>query len=280
MNTTINTLLSRMNEDLQRVSLAAENKLQRAEQSYHVVQNVMQELKTYALTYTFNNKEEEIHFFKEVKPLFLKELIYYAELFYLESNKPFGSREVQRNYYLLEMERVRMFFDRNKLLYTYYRTGKTLYDDLFYLRDIEHEFVMPQSLPEMDARFSTVHSFKLSKIQAFELLQDYLQKSIYLLDNPEISSMEAGAKKPKSTWTDSKNALIELAYALYARGSVNHGKGTIKQIITDLELLFNVQVGNYYRTFQNMRTRKKSRSPFLEGLQDSLGRFMDDTDLR
>jgi hypothetical protein len=279
MNTTINALLSRMNEDLERIALTAEHQLQLAEQCYQVVQLAMQELKEYALTYTFRDKEEEINFFKEVKPLFLKELIYYAELFDIESNKPVASKKILKDYYLSSLNRVSVFFERHQWLYMYHRIGKTNFDDMFYTRDKQPNDIVTYLMPEIDNRFSTLYSFKLSKIQAFETLKDYLQRSMFLLDNPELASMDTSAKKTKSRWTDSKNALIELAYALHARGSVNHGKGTIKQIITDLEILFNVQLGNYYRTFQNMRTRKKTRSPFLDGLQDSLGRFMDDTDL-
>ncbi|MEP0712451.1 MAG: RteC domain-containing protein, partial [Algoriphagus sp.] len=89
-------------------------------------------------------------------------------------------------------------------------------------------------------------------------------------DAGELSSHE---------WTDSKSALIELAYALHSRGAVNHGKSDVKAIITLMESLFNVQVGNFYRTFQSMRGRKKNRTIFLDSLKESLVKRMDDTDM-
>ncbi|WP_057940545.1 RteC domain-containing protein [Algoriphagus resistens] len=80
-------------------------------------------------------------------------------------------------------------------------------------------------------------------------------------------------------WTDSKSALIELAYALHSRGAVNHGKSDVKAIITLMETLFNIQVGNFYRTFQSMRGRKKNRTIFLDSLKESLVKRMDETDM-
>ena len=111
---------------------------------------------------------------------------------------------------------------------------------------------------------------------ACEALTDEIRKTLYKLemrndgDAGELSSHE---------WTDSKSALIELAYALHSRGAVNHGKSDVKAIITLMESLFNVQVGNFYRTFQSMRGRKKNRTIFLDSLKESLVKRMDDTDM-
>jgi hypothetical protein len=280
MNTTINTLLSRMNEDLQQVALTAENPLQRAEQSYHIVQAAMQELKEFALGYTFTDKEQEIHFFKEVKPLFLKELIYYAELFDIESNRPVGSKEIVREYYLLSLNRIHVFFERHQWLYLYHRTGKTNFDDMFYTRDHQPDATVPHLMPEIDTRFSTLYSFKLSKIMAFESLTSYLTRSIQLMDEPATMAEDNSAKKHSMVWTDPKAALIELAYAIHSRGSVNNGRADVKHVITSLEHAFNISLGNYSAVFQqNIRIRKRnSRTSYLDQLREYLNRRMDDAD--
>lgn len=86
-------------------------------------------------------------------------------------------------------------------------------------------------------------------------------------------------EKSKHQWTDSKSALIELDYALHSRGAVNHGKSDVKMIISNMESLFNVEVGNFYRTFQSVRIRKKNRTIFLDRLKESLEKRMDETDM-
>lgn len=271
-------LLTEMNEALETIRINAQDNLQIAEQSYKAVNESLRKLKDHTLENDFRNQDEEIHFFKEVKPVFLKELIYFTELFYIESNKPVASDNIVRDYYVLSLNRIRLFFERNQWLYIYQRTGRTNLDVMFYTREQQAENPLPDLWPEMDGRFSTLYSFKLSKILAFEQLKDYLQLCINRLDRPEQVDKPSSAKK-QSTWTDTKAALIELAYAIHSRGSVNHGKDDVKDIITDLEILFNVQVGNFYRTYQSMRIRKKNRTLYLDTLKESLEKRMDEADM-
>lgn len=279
MNRTVtNSLLTEMDEALEQIAQTAENMLQRAEQSYTYIQESIYKLNDHIIAHAFRDTEEEIYFFKEIKPLFLKELIFYSELFYIETNKPVGSIEVTKEYYGLYLHRVRMFFERNELLYQYYRTGKTHYDEVYYRRNAGTDLMQPHFMPEMDSRFSTLHSYKLGKIMAFEQLRDYLQNGILRLGNPDMPA-ETTIKKKKRNWTDTKAALIELAYALHARGSVNNGRGDIKELIRDLEMFFNVQLGNFYRTAQSMRIRKKNRSLYLDVLKISLEKYMDERDI-
>lgn len=273
------SLYAEMNEALNQIAMTSENELLRAEQSYYAVRDTIRKLKEFILGYDFSDKEEEIRFFKEIKPSFEKELIYFTEMFYIESGKPVGSREIQLQYYNQALEPVRLFFGRNQFLYTYYRTGKTQFDEQFFLREASDEQLLPEDTQDIDPRFSTVHGFKIARLQALEQLRDYIQQALRKIENGDMIPPEGKDKAFKSHWTDSKAALIELAYALHSRGSINQGKGDVKQIISDLEILFNIRLGNFYRTFQNMRIRKKNRTAYLDILKDSLEKRMDETDM-
>ena len=269
----------KMEETLQQISIAAGNTLQHAEQSYFAVQAALQRVKEYIVDYKFKDLEEEVHFFKEVKPVFLRELMYHMKLFYVEADKPVGNAETLIAYYKQIMDHINVFFERNHSLYIYYRVGKNNLDDQYFVRTAPKLQMLPEYSLDNDPKFSNVYSYKLGKMQAYERLNDYLQQCVYHLENPGVMAFSNEKKKSRNLWTDTKAALIELAYAIHSRGSVNHGKGDVKQIIKDLETLFNIEVGNFYRTFQSMRIRKKSRTPFLDTLKDSLEKRMDDTDL-
>ncbi|MEG2391707.1 MAG: RteC domain-containing protein, partial [Pseudomonas sp.] len=54
-------------------------------------------------------------------------------------------------------------------------------------------------------------------------------------------------------WTDPKNAAVELGYAIYAKGSLNNGNVDIKEIMTYLESSFNIDLGDYYRTYLSLK---------------------------
>ena len=61
-------LYARMSEALEQLAMTSDNILQRAERSYNVVEQTLGELKEFIIHYTFKDKQEEIKFFKEIKP--------------------------------------------------------------------------------------------------------------------------------------------------------------------------------------------------------------------
>ena len=79
-------------------------------------------------------------------------------------------------------------------------------------------------------------------------------------------------------WTATKIAAIELGYAIYAAGVLNNGQADIKEIMTFMEASFQIDLGDYYRTYITMKDRKKDRTSFLNSLIKSLLKKMDEDD--
>jgi hypothetical protein len=273
-------LYANMNEELEVIAMTSDNILQRAERSYFVVEHSLKELKEYILSYTFKDKDEEIKFFKEIKPMFLAELIYFMEVYQVESWKSPVGRHEEIAHYGLGAKRVDFYFKRYNELYTYYRKGSHENDDRYFLRTEDAPgLITPISFSDMDPRFSTIYSYQFGKMLAYEQFSNYLQQCVYRLEHPGMDMVKDENPKSRNLWTDSKADLIELAYGIYARGSINHGKADIKAIVTALELIFNVTLGNFYRTFQNLRIRKKNRTPYWDAAKNDLIKTMDNTDL-
>jgi len=269
------TLYEQLAEALQEIALQSENTLQKAERSHRVAQSTIKELKSFILDYNFGDKEEEILFFKDIKPRFLKERIYYDELFCFEAAKPVGSKEVQIRYHNQSVERIRLFFERNQKLYNYYRLGKEDKDERFFMRTAEFS----EGDGEFDSRFCTPYSYKLAKIKAFEQFKNYLLAGI---NEPEkensalISETDAGLKL---FWTDSKVDFTEWLYGLHSTGSINNGKITAKQLFIAFQNFLNINAGNHYSALQqNIRIRKKRRTTYLDREIECLEKRMDDWD--
>ncbi|MBL7706620.1 MAG: RteC domain-containing protein [Taibaiella sp.] len=53
----------------------------------------------------------------------------------------------------------------------------------------------------------------------------------------------------------------------------------IRQIISALEGIFKIQLGDFYRVFLNIRIRQSSRTTFMDELKEKLIERMDETDL-
>jgi hypothetical protein len=81
-------------------------------------------------------------------------------------------------------------------------------------------------------------------------------------------------------WTESKSALVELIYALHYQGAVESSKAGIKEIAACFESLFRIELGDYYRTFTDIKLRKSGRAKFLESLKDNLLKKLDEADGR
>jgi hypothetical protein len=237
----------------------------------------MQKLKEFISSYQFKDNQEEIHFFKKIKPMFQKELTYFDELFLIEGGRPIGSKKKQKGYYAQCLIAIEVFFSRNHHLYNYYLTDKVHSDETFFLRQSAG---LPQQLVythDLDRNFSTPYSITLSKLQAFEQLREFLLRAMTLKE-PAIQYKET-KKKPNITWTDPKSALIELIYGIHAKRSVNSGNITIKQLVDVVEYMFNIRLGNVYPVFIGFGIRKKSRTPYLHSVIDSLEDKLDEKNI-
>jgi hypothetical protein len=62
-------------------------------------------------------------------------------------------------------------------------------------------------------------------------------------------------------WTASKTALTELIYAVL--GVFNNGNTDIKLIAKTFEEAFNIELGDFYHTFMELKARKINRTNSL-----------------
>ncbi len=271
-------LLSRMYAELHQIAGETDNYLQQAEQSFYIVEAAIRELKDYVAGRDFKSTEEEISFFKDVKPVFLKELIYFTELYYIESNKPVGSREDVKRYYHKTLKSLRPFFDKNRSLYNYYRSDKSDMDETYFLRRVTLPHSQPVYTLDLDPSFCTPHSNKLGKILAFEELSNFLNQVIN--EVPKAAShADQAAKKSTRVWKAAVVSLFEVGLGIWKSGAVSQGPGGFQQFMYDLGDFFNVKVGNVSRVVLGMSYRKKGRTPFLRSLVDVTERTFEERDL-
>lgn len=98
-------------------------------------------------------------------------------------------------------------------------------------------------------------------------------------EQPTMSVSSAGKRRrTRLQWTDQIADLVELCYALSAKGSLNEGRASTKDIIFALSELFGVSLKNYWKTFAAIRTRQGDRAFYLCKLHDALTLKMDDLD--
>ncbi|MBZ4187735.1 RteC domain-containing protein [Niabella beijingensis] len=240
------------------------------------LQEVLIAFKASVVKEGFDSEWEEINFFRNVKPGVLCKLIYYNKVYRIECACPLGSGKIYRNYFSNQIKELKQEFEENIFnseFYRYYRSGRNDRDQTFFrlgninLYDGLNSFVF-----EIDHHFSTYYDYKVARIIANDLLQNYLHLKIDSIEDSNFKDEEA---TKDIFWTSSKNALVELIYAMYASGAVSHGKVGIRKLSMIAQIVFSVSLGDLHHAFHRMKTRAGSRTAFLDHLKISLEEYMD-----
>lgn len=88
LNPKINLLLTDLNEQLNFIDLEIDDTLKRCEKAIEIIIKSVQKLKTLFIKENFKNQEQEIDFFKNIKPKFTSKLVYYNIVYKIETRNP------------------------------------------------------------------------------------------------------------------------------------------------------------------------------------------------
>lgn len=273
------TLYGRMDRILLEINNTETNAVERLKASSSAILQIMATLKEYVINYKFVNQDDEINFFKKIKPRFLSKLLYFRKAFEIQSCLPLSSIDDEKNFYLSELKKISEYEIENKEFLSYYRANSTLFDEAYFIRKEPDSWLLLNfDSFETDMRFTTFYDLKISKILACELLTQFIKDAITKLETVRGCDRDYSGNVSKIKWTAPKVYLIELLYALQSAGSLNNGTIDLKNLASLFENMFDVDLGNFYRVFQEIRIRKQSRTTFIDHLKIHLIKRMDDTD--
>jgi hypothetical protein len=228
----------------------------------------------------FTTLEDEILFFKQIKPTVLGKLIYYNKVFRIETACPVSNGNMYESYFAMHLRELKQEYSEhvcNSDFYRYYRSGRNDRDEQYFtLGKINCYDGLNSFVFEIDTKFSTYFDYKVAKIIANELIYNYLTTKLSPEQNPDVLLQQEETKD--FFWTQTKNALIELIYALYACDAISHGKIGIRKISMVFQILFRVSLNDIHNSFHRMKTRAGSRTLFLDQLKYSLEEYMDRED--
>ena len=241
------------------------------------LQIVLKKLKQKITSTGFKSTEEEITFFKKIKPKILGKLIFYNKVYQYESNCP-NNNFASEKYYNKKLQELYLEYKKylnNHDFYKYYKTSRTDKDSQYFtLGHIDTFSGINSFVFEIDLEFSTYYDYKIARIIAHDLLYIFLSTKVNL-PQVDIGNANITSYQESITWSESQNALIELIYALHVAGSINHGKGEIRKIASLFQELFGINLLDIHHAFHRMKTRAKSRTSYLDKLKESLEDYMD-----
>ena len=108
--------------------------LQMTRESSAIILQFISRLKMFLNDYQFTSHQEEIYFFKSIKPKFISKLIYYQTIFKIQSRVPIGTSKDIRDYYLKELQKISDYLNINNDFYIYYRSNASSLDGIYFIR--------------------------------------------------------------------------------------------------------------------------------------------------
>ncbi|WP_299183166.1 RteC domain-containing protein [uncultured Chryseobacterium sp.] len=278
MEIVLSKILSQIHQQEDKLSSQMMRTADEAYQMTLFLNEMLGSIKAKVLQDNFVDEQQEIDFFKKIKPKVLGKLIYYNKVFRIETTCPVSNGKIHQSYYENLLKTLKSEYKEsicNEDFYRYYRACRIDRDHIYFrLGQINYHDGLKSGVFEIDLSFSTYYDNKIAHIIANELLYTYLLTKINPEENPDAILINGDANKDIS-WTNSQNALIELIYALYASSSVAHRKIGIRKLALIFQVLFRTPLNDVHHSFHRMKTRAGSRTAFLDQLKISLEEYMD-----
>ena len=203
--------------------------------------------------------------------------MFYNKVVKIEAYSPLNS-ELTEAYYTEQLKLLNKEYKKNIAssdFYSYYRTGRSDKDEFYYrLGNINYFDGVDSFFFEVDRDFSTYYDYKVAQIKAYDLYHSYLSGKFGRVEPTNNDDFDI-SEDAEFSWTDSKNALIELIYALHISRSVSNGRVGIRKISQLFEDIFEVSLGDIHHAFYQMKFRAGQRARFLHSLKYNLEQYMD-----
>ncbi|GHT03750.1 hypothetical protein FACS189423_05390 [Bacteroidia bacterium] len=180
----VTKLKKTVDDKLQEIEFGEANILKKSLVAIEVLTDAMEQLKAFVKNYQFKSEEEEIRFFKELKPKIFSLLIYYQKVYNLEINCPTSSMDVKREYYKHELDPLDDFSRKRIDFVRYYRVGLSHLDRDMFLRNQSYSGLYLDSFSfERNDSFSSAADFWVAKLMANDLIQVYINTELQSIEN-------------------------------------------------------------------------------------------------
>lgn len=229
------------------------------------------EINSYILSNPFQTETDEINFFKRIKPETDGRLIFFMMLLRLTQC---SINLIESSILSKQLNHIDHFYQRESAFYLYYKLGRKDFDDQYFLRKSSvMDFPFDEDHIPFDFNTNTYMSAKAARIVAYDLFKEHIERTL-LLPRSEALIKKGNRNEPGPVWAASVADFVEFVYSAHERGLF--GKGIKVSTLTNyLSTCFGIKVTNVYKTWEDIRLRKKDKTPFIRSMMSSLERRID-----
>ena len=249
------------------------------EQGIAISKKTLNQIRLKIRNRAYISKKSEIKLFKHQKPFVHARLIYFICRSKFYADKPQSNIKEQRKFINRLIKKLERKKSKHTEFYRYYKNNDSSLDAVYFLRGNEQlEIVFNGDYINRDPQFSTSHDYLAAEVLAYGFLTRFYNKELEKLKIKESQQVGAEIRNPilnNITWTASKTDLVELVYALIASGAIKNGEVEIKKVVKACQLIFDIDLGNIYKTYTEIKAREKDQTKFLDNIKMCLLKKID-----
>lgn len=226
---------------------------------------------------TFKSIDEQIQFFKILKPCIFSKVMYYKKILELESQCIGKSMSFRKGIIIEYLHKIHSCFEQHEELYQYFQDKRTDMDENYFT--LLKKLHIPIKHYKANHILFSVNDILFSKFIAMEEVEAYLseelQRSIIYDRPPDKNKLWRNVQGFGIQWTGSQRDLVELVYGLYLTKSFNYGNVKLKSIMDVASFIFglNLPSEKFYVIANQLKTRKKEEGSFFETLKKTTQEF-------
>ena len=245
------------------------DEVEKAKKIIIFIEDILKQLTDWLKHHVFETIQEEIKFFKEIKPNIVAKLIFYKEVISLVATLPLDKKK-RVKHFEKKIAIINQFHRKNREFIKYIKTHSSQFDELYFTRKKYQDLFLNDCVViNQDAKLCTSHDYLLAEVLAYELLALHIENRIDTLN--QSCAITNNKIQSNLHWTVKKIDLIELIYALHEAKVFDNGQADIKEITHVFEKAFQIDLGdNITRSFIDIKNRKTDQTRFLNQLQAAL----------
>lgn len=200
-------------------------------------------------SYQFDTEDEEIYFFKEVKPQLETRVFFFTKLYNIEVTVPPVSIKKQIEHYREERRKLDHYASNSVGFQRYMRDKQTSKDHLYFTRGYKEELAgMDYRYCDMDHDTCTAKGFVQARLLSHDRLHRYLHRKILLLKSGKSDNHKS---QTNIRWEGKKVNLVVLMYGLIETRQVNCDIATLSVAFKEL---FDIEINDTYRAWLDVKS--------------------------
>ena len=184
-----------------------------------LIKSYIEQLKQFIEENEFKSNQEEILYFKELKPQFCALLIYYFRVHDYQINTPIGSSSEKQAHIKKHLNNLTLDFTKHRSFYLYIINEETHLDEKYFLRENAKKNLSFETYStDFDFRYCTGYDQLVAMFIAHKKLEHFYENELNLMVNPEQfrsnlpkfenTHYEPYYGKNKLQWTESQVLLL------------------------------------------------------------------------